>query len=260
MVSLTKVSSLLGQHQLLFSTSQCCFLIETLPRLATHQLDKHVEGGWFQVSTWRVGEVFQDVLKGASCSEEVVHGILEPFGGASVVPRPHLCVEPPNVEEDCSSLEGHSLLGARHSRERVIPLKVETTAPVRWEEPSLDKVKLVVILEEQSRPVPIPGWSPHGLPQVSQLCQRLVIVGPVLVVVALYQLPEHVLQLELLRLLQTEGDHRHRWLVAFLPVEALNRFSAPDLSISSLLISMFSFERLFWSFPRHVAARGSEPR
>ena len=96
------------------------------------------------------------------------------------------------------------------------PLKVETTAPVRWEEPSLDKVKLVVILEEQSRPVPIPGWSPHGLPQVSQLCQRLVIVGPVLVVVALYQLPEHVLQLQLLRLLQTEGDHRHCWLVAFL--------------------------------------------
>ena len=31
--------------------------------LATHQLDKHVEGGWFQVSTWRVGEVFQDVLQ-----------------------------------------------------------------------------------------------------------------------------------------------------------------------------------------------------
>ena len=30
MVSLTKVSSLLGQHQLLFSTSQRCFLIETL--------------------------------------------------------------------------------------------------------------------------------------------------------------------------------------------------------------------------------------
>ena len=35
--------------------------------------------------------------------------------------RVHLCVKPPNVEEDCSSLKGHSLLGARHSRERVIP-------------------------------------------------------------------------------------------------------------------------------------------
>ena len=43
------------------------------------------------------------------------------------------------------------------------------------------------------------------------------------------------------------------------PPTHLNRFSAPDLSISSLLISMFSFERLFWSLPRHVAARGSEP-
>ena len=31
--------------------------------LATHQLDKHVEGGWFQISTWGVGEVFQDVLQ-----------------------------------------------------------------------------------------------------------------------------------------------------------------------------------------------------
>ena len=35
--------------------------------------------------------------------------------------RVHLCVKPPNVEEDCSSLKGHSLLGARHSRERIIP-------------------------------------------------------------------------------------------------------------------------------------------
>ena len=31
--------------------------------LATHQLDEHVEGGWFQVSTWGMGEVFQDVLQ-----------------------------------------------------------------------------------------------------------------------------------------------------------------------------------------------------
>ena len=31
--------------------------------LATHQLDKHVEGGWFQISTWGVGEVFQDILQ-----------------------------------------------------------------------------------------------------------------------------------------------------------------------------------------------------
>ena len=78
MVSLTKVSSLLSQHQLLFSTSQRCLLIETLASLdgdcglrglskadylATHQLDEHVEGGWFQVSTWGMGEVFQDVLQ-----------------------------------------------------------------------------------------------------------------------------------------------------------------------------------------------------
>ena len=78
----------------------------------------------------------------------------------------HLRVKPPNVEKDCSSFKGHSLLGARHSREGVIPvsgrvifiaeiwstfdspLKVQTTAPVGREEPSLDKVKLVVILEE----------------------------------------------------------------------------------------------------------------
>ena len=39
----------------------------------------------------------------------------------------------------------------------------------------------------------------------------------------------------------------------------LNKFSAPERSISSLLISMFSFDRFDWSFPRHVAARGSEP-
>ena len=79
MVSLTKVSSLLSQHQLLLSTNQSCFLIETLScldkdcglgslkkkedYLATHQLHKHMEGGWFQVSTRCMGEVFQDVLQ-----------------------------------------------------------------------------------------------------------------------------------------------------------------------------------------------------
>ena len=74
----------------------------------------------------------------------------------------YLRVKSPNVEEDCSSLKGHGLLGARHSCQRVIPerereikllktldspLKVETTAPVRWEEPPLNEVKLVVVLE-----------------------------------------------------------------------------------------------------------------
>ena len=39
----------------------------------------------------------------------------------------------------------------------------------------------------------------------------------------------------------------------------LKRFSAPDLSISSLLISMFSFDLFDWSFPLHVAALGSDP-
>ena len=39
----------------------------------------------------------------------------------------------------------------------------------------------------------------------------------------------------------------------------LNRFSAPDRSISSLLISMFNFDLFDCNFPRHVAARGSEP-
>ena len=35
--------------------------------------------------------------------------------------RPHLCVEPPNVEEHRSSLKGHSLLSAWNPRERVVP-------------------------------------------------------------------------------------------------------------------------------------------
>ena len=39
----------------------------------------------------------------------------------------------------------------------------------------------------------------------------------------------------------------------------LKRFSAPDLSINSLLISRFSFDLFDCSFPLHVAARGSEP-
>ena len=39
----------------------------------------------------------------------------------------------------------------------------------------------------------------------------------------------------------------------------LNRFSAPDLSMSSLLICMFSFDLLVCSLPRQVAARGSDP-
>ena len=39
----------------------------------------------------------------------------------------------------------------------------------------------------------------------------------------------------------------------------LNRFSAPDLSMSSLLICMLSFDLLVCSLPRQVAARGSEP-
>ena len=39
----------------------------------------------------------------------------------------------------------------------------------------------------------------------------------------------------------------------------LNRFSAPALSISSLLMSMLSLDLLDCSLPRHVAARGSDP-
>ena len=80
--------------------------VERQDYLTTHQLDQHVEGGRLQVSTWGVGEVFQDVLQsfrlraanstsklyleGACCSEEVVHSILESLSSASVVPRPHL--------------------------------------------------------------------------------------------------------------------------------------------------------------------------
>ena len=39
----------------------------------------------------------------------------------------------------------------------------------------------------------------------------------------------------------------------------LKRFSAPDLSMSSLLICMLSLDLWVWSLPRHVAALGSEP-
>lgn len=42
-------------------------------------------------------------------------------------------------------------------------------------------------------------------------------------------------------------------------VPYLNRFSAPARSLSSLLISWLSLDRLFCSFPRHVATRGSDP-
>ena len=42
-------------------------------------------------------------------------------------------------------------------------------------------------------------------------------------------------------------------------VTYLNRFSAPLLSMSSLFISIFNLERFDCNFPRHVAARGSEP-
>ena len=38
-----------------------------------------------------------------------------------------------------------------------------------------------------------------------------------------------------------------------------NRFSAPALSISSLLMSMLRLDLLDCSLPRHVAARGSDP-
>ena len=37
--------------------------VERQDYLTTHQLDQHVEGGRLQVSTWGVGEVFQDVLQ-----------------------------------------------------------------------------------------------------------------------------------------------------------------------------------------------------
>ena len=43
------------------------------------------------------------------------------------------------------------------------------------------------------------------------------------------------------------------------PKTYLKRFSAPDLSMSSLLICMLSLDLWVCSLPRHVAARGSEP-
>ena len=119
------------------------------------------------------------------------------------------------------------------------PLKEETTAPVRREEPPLDKVQLVVILEEQGRPVLVPGRGPHGLPQVGELCQRLVVVGSVLVVVALDQLAEHLLHFKLLGLLQTKGNHQN-CLLCLVHLQFGNSLG-PDRQICSSLTSTLEF-------------------
>ena len=63
---------------------------------------------------------------------------------------------------------------------------------------------------------------------------------------------------EHIRLYQVQRTHDDESLI-FSRKTYLKRFSAPDLSISSLLICMLSLDLWVCSLPRHVAARGSEP-
>ena len=77
-------------------------------------------------STWKVPAALRKLSTAFSSPSAVLRLCLVPiFEEQQKVKNQenisHLCVKPPNVEEDCSSLKSHGLLGARHSRQRVIP-------------------------------------------------------------------------------------------------------------------------------------------
>ena len=72
-----------------------------------------------------------------------------------------------DVEEHARLLEGDGLLGARNAGEAVVPLEEEAGLPVRGVEPPLHEVQLVVVLEQQRDPVPVPARCPHRLHQQS---------------------------------------------------------------------------------------------
>ena len=69
------------------------------------------------------------------------------------------------------------------THERCLPLKENSQTSVWREESPLDEVELVVILEQEGDPVGVPGGGPHGLPQVQQLRQLVLVAAAVLGVV-----------------------------------------------------------------------------
>ena len=135
--------------------------------LRKHELHQHVEAVRAEVRAGRVAEVLDDELECSRGAEEVVHGGLQPVLRAAVLPRAQLRVQAADVEQDRRLLEGDGLLGAGDAREAVVPLEEEAGLPVRGVEPPLHEVQLVVVLEQQRDPVPVPARCPHRLHQQS---------------------------------------------------------------------------------------------
>ena len=113
------------------------------------------------------------------------------------------------------------------------PLEEYSEAAVGREESPLDEVELVEVLEEQRDAVRVPRRRPHRLPDVHELCKVasriscvcaskilhtlhqssltrdcILVVVPVLGVVLEDKVLEGLAEVDLLRLLQAQRDHR----------------------------------------------------
>ena len=88
------------------------------------------------------------------------------------------------------------------------PFEEDAETPVGREKPPLNVVELVEVLKEKGDPVGVAGRGPHGLPDVHELRDGVLVVVAVLGVVFQDEVFEGVAKVDLLRLLQAQGDHR----------------------------------------------------
>ena len=90
------------------------------------------------------------------------------------------------------------------------------TAPIRCEEPPLNKVQLVEILDEERNALTISSRSPHGLSQIYELCDRFLVVSKIFKIVILYEVSKRLPQIQFSSLFESQRDHLQHLLLSVL--------------------------------------------